>query len=58
MIDKFEVVSFSHSLREGNQVADNLSNIGCDLKDTEVILDFTPTNFPSLFSLIQKEKMF
>lgn len=31
IIDSFKMVSFSHTLREGNQVVDNLSNIGCDL---------------------------
>ena len=34
IIDIFKTVSFSHTLREGNQVVDNLSNLGCDLQDT------------------------
>ncbi len=56
MIDKFKVVSFSHTLREGNQVANNLSNIGCNLKTIEAnITKFITTNFPILFSLIQQE---
>jgi ribonuclease HI len=59
IIDKFKVVSFSHTLREGNQVADNLSNIGCDLKTNEVrIPEFISANFPTLFTLIHQEKTF
>ena len=58
MINKFKEVSFSHTLREGNQVVDNLTNIGCKLKAIEVIIDFIPANFPFLFILIQKEKFF
>ena len=58
MIDKFKLVSFSQTLREGNWVSDNLSNIGCDLKATEVIKNFILANFLSLFILIQQEEIF
>ena len=57
IINKFKVVSFSHTLREGKWVVDNLFNIGYDLKAIEVIIDFIPTNFPSLFILIQQQEI-
>ena len=56
LIDKFNSVIFSHTLREGNQVADILSNLGCDLQiQNMVVSTFDVILFPHLFKAIEKD---
>ena len=58
LIDRFNSVIFSHTLREGNQVADILSNLGCDLQIQHMAVSkFDVILFPNLFKAIEKDKI-
>ena len=58
LIDRFNSIIFSHTLREGNQVADILSNLGCDLQiQNMVVSTFDVILFPNLFKAIEKDKI-
>ena len=58
LIDKFNSIIFSHTLRERNQVVDIESNLGCDLQIQHMVVStFDVILFPSLFKAIDKDKI-
>ena len=58
IINRFNFVSFSHALREGNRVANILSNLGCDLQGSYLLVrEFDATLFPNLFKEIDQDSI-
>lgn len=56
ILDKFNSVVLSHTLREGNRVADSLSNVGCDLQSiNKEVRTFDAFLFPNLYAEIEKD---
>lgn len=56
LLDTFSDYSVSHTLREGNSVADLLANMGCDGISVESIaIPSKLSSFPKLLKLVQKE---
>ena len=57
ILEKFNSVVFSHTLREGNRVADFLSNVGCDLQSLNMEARiFDALLFPNLYEEIEKDR--